>query len=140
MVIAEVDLEDAMISPEESDKQEDKQKMGESEGYGKVYTKTHEKRAKRSMSRVEKKVQDEQRRKQAARKAAKAQADKCVQDEAQRLIEKQWLEEDQMVVQKKIDRKCKLQDQTDKEKVTKGGSSITLKQEWNEKLGLKAKK
>ena len=44
---SELDLEDAMLSPEESDKQQTsgKDKMEEEEGYGKVYTKTHEKRA-----------------------------------------------------------------------------------------------
>ena len=44
----DIDLEDAMLSPEESEKQQagEKEKMEEEEGYSKVYTKTHEKRAK----------------------------------------------------------------------------------------------
>ena len=43
----ELDLEDAMLSPEESDKQQASgiDKTEEEEGYSKVYTKTHEKRA-----------------------------------------------------------------------------------------------
>ena len=41
-VSTEVDLEDAMMSPEEEDEQ--KGKAVESEGYGKVYMKTYEKR------------------------------------------------------------------------------------------------
>ena len=46
---SEVDLEEAMMTPEEEDKQE-KQKEDEPEGYRKMYTKTHEKRAERSIS------------------------------------------------------------------------------------------
>ena len=47
----DIDLEDAMLSPEESKKQQagKKEKTEEEEGYSKVYTKTHEKCAKRSM-------------------------------------------------------------------------------------------
>ena len=43
----DIDLEDAMLSPEESEKQQagEKEKTEEEEGYSKVYTKTHEKRA-----------------------------------------------------------------------------------------------
>ena len=43
----DIDLEDAMLSPEESKKQQagEKEKTEEEEGYSKVYTKTHEKRA-----------------------------------------------------------------------------------------------
>ena len=42
----ELDLEGAMISPDEDDKQQTlgKDKMDEEEGYGKIYTKTHEKK------------------------------------------------------------------------------------------------
>ena len=45
-----MDLEDAMLSLEESDKQQasGKEKTEEEEGYRKVYTKTHEKRAEQS--------------------------------------------------------------------------------------------
>ena len=40
----ELDLEDAMLNPDESDKQQTsgKDKTEEEEGYGKIYTKTHE--------------------------------------------------------------------------------------------------
>ena len=50
-----LDLEDAMMSPEEEEKQleGEKQKADEDVGYSKVYTKTHEKQAERSMSRAE---------------------------------------------------------------------------------------
>ena len=69
----ETDLEDAMLSPEEGDKQQtsEKQKADEDEGYGKIYTKTHKKRAEQSMSRAERREQDEKRkREEAAQKAA----------------------------------------------------------------------
>ena len=44
----DIDLENAMLSLEESKKQlaGEKEKTEEEEGYSKVYTKTHEKRAK----------------------------------------------------------------------------------------------
>ena len=60
----ELDLEDAMLSPEEGDKQQTsgKDKMDEDEGYAKVYTKTHEKRAERSLMRSERREQEEGRR------------------------------------------------------------------------------
>ena len=62
----ELDLEDAMLSPEESDKQQTsgKDKMEEEEGYSKVYTKTHEKRAEQSLSRSERREQEEERKRQ----------------------------------------------------------------------------
>ena len=143
---ADVDFEDAMMSPKESDKQveEDKQKTDESQGYGKVYTMMHEKRAERSLSRAEKREQYEKRKKEeAARKAAQMKADKCAQEEVKQVIERAQLEEEEMAVQKKIDRKRKLQDQADEEQVTQSGSgkvSATSKQQWKEHLGLKAKK
>ena len=48
----DIDLEDAMMSPEEEEKQTEKSKkdMDESGTYGKVYMKTHEKRGERSVS------------------------------------------------------------------------------------------
>ena len=140
--VPEVDLEEAMMTPEEEDKQEgEKWKEDESEGYRKVYTKTHEKRAERSVSRAEKKAQEEQQKKEeAARKAAKAEADKVAQEEAQRLIERKQLEAEEMAMQKKLDRKRKLQDQADEGETKEGSSSKSLKQQWKEKLGLKATK
>ena len=62
----ELDLEDAMLSLEESDKQQasGKDKMEEEEGYGKVYTKTHEKRAERSLSRSARREQEEEHKRQ----------------------------------------------------------------------------
>ena len=64
----ELDLEGAMISPDEGDKQQasGKDKMDKEEGYGKVYTKTHEKRAERSLSRLERREQEEERKRQEA--------------------------------------------------------------------------
>ena len=48
----DIDLEDAMMNPEEEEKQMEKGKKDMDEGrtYGKVYTKTHKKRAERSVS------------------------------------------------------------------------------------------
>ena len=62
----ELDLEDAMLSPEESDKQQTsgKDKMEEEERYGKVYTKTHEKRTEQSLLRSERREQEEERQRQ----------------------------------------------------------------------------
>ena len=64
----ELDLEDAMLSPEESDKQQasGKDKTEEEVGYGKVYTKIHEKRAERSLSRSERREQEEKHKRQEA--------------------------------------------------------------------------
>ena len=62
----DLDLEDAMLSPEESDKQQasGKDKTEEEEGYAKVYTKTHEKRAERSLLRSERREQEEEHKRQ----------------------------------------------------------------------------
>ena len=140
-ISTEVDLEDAMMSPEEEDKQvEEKERADVSEGYEKVYTKMHEMRGEQSISRAEKKAQGEQQRKdEEACKAAKAQVDKCAQDEAQRLIEKQQLEAEEMAVQRRIDKKRELEEQVEKDK-EKEDLSKSSKQQWKEKLGLKAKK
>ena len=64
----ELDLEDTMLSPEESDKQQasGKDKMEEEEGYSKVYTKTHEKRAEQSLLRSERREQEEKCKRQEA--------------------------------------------------------------------------
>ena len=138
--VPEVDLEEAMMTLEEEDKQE-KPKEDESERYRKVYTKTHEKKAKRSISRAEKKAQDEQQRKEeAACQAAQAEVDKIAQDEARRLIERKQLEAEEIAVQKKLDRKCKLQELVEEGVAKKGGSGKSSKQQWKEKLGLKATK
>ena len=85
----ELDLEDAMLSPDESDKQQisGKDKTEEEEGYGKVYTKTHEKRAERSLSRSERREQEEERKRQeTAWKQAQEAADRRTQDEAKHII------------------------------------------------------
>ena len=102
----ELDLEDAMISPDESDKQHTsgKDKMEEEEGYGKVYTKTHEKRAERSLSRSERREQEEEhKRQEAAQKETQEAADRRAQEEAKCVIERAQLEEEELVVQKRIE-------------------------------------
>ena len=52
----ELDLEDALLSPDESDKQQTsgKDKTEEEEGYGKIYTKTHEKGAEQKLRKQQK--------------------------------------------------------------------------------------
>ena len=144
----EIDLEDAMLSPEEGEKQQtsEKQKADESEGYGEIYTKTHEKRAEQSMSRAEKREQDEKhKREEATKKAAQEAADRMAQDEAKRVIERAQLEEEELVVQKRLEHKRKLQEmaeEKDMESEEAGGVpakvSATSKQQWKEHLGLKA--
>ena len=87
----DIDLEDAMLSPEESEKQQagEKEKMEEEEGYSKVYTKTHEKHAERSMSRAERREQDEKcKREEVALKAAQEAKDRMAQYEAKHIIER----------------------------------------------------
>ena len=104
----EIDLEDAMLSSEEGEKQQagEKQKMDEDEGYGKVYTKTHEKWAEQSLSRAEKREQDEKWKiEEAARKAAQEAVDRMAQDEAKRIIERAQLEEEELAVQKRLEHK-----------------------------------
>ena len=116
----DLDLEDAMMSPEEEEKQPEgeKQKTDEDVGYSKLYTKTHKKHAERSMSRVERREQDEKRKKEeATAKAAQAEADRIVQEEAKRVIERAQLEEEELGVQKNISGSCR---------------------RWKEHLGLKA--
>ena len=143
VVSAEVDLEEAMMS-EESEKQDekDKDKPKECEGYGKVYTKTNETRSKRSLSRAEKREQEEKRKKvEADRKAAQLEADRYAKEEAKRISEREWLEQEELNMQKKIERKRKIEE--DKEKEVAGEPSkvsTTSKQQWKEKLGLKARK
>ena len=45
-----------------------------------------------------------------------------------------------MAVQKRLESKCKLQEQAEEGSAKKGGSSKTSKQQWKERLGLKATK
>ena len=109
----EIDLEDAMLSLEESEKQKagEKEKTEEEEGYSKVYTKTHEKCAEQSMSRAERREQDEKhKREEAALKAAQEVKDRMAQDEAKHIIERAQLEEEELAVQKRLERKRKLQE------------------------------
>ena len=145
----ELNLEDAMLSPEESDKQQasGKDKMEEEEGYGKVYTKTHEKRAERSLSRSERREQEEKhKRQETARKEAQEAADRMAQDEAKCIIERAQLEEEELAVQKRIERKRKIQEMMDeRDKDTEVGEGsvpvkvlATSKKQWKEQLGLKA--
>ena len=106
----DIDLEDAMKSPEEEEKQTEKSKKDtdESGTYGKVYMKTHEKRGERSVSRAERKEQEEKKKsEQAAAKAAQAEADRLAQEEARRIIKRAQLEEKEMAVQKRLEHKRK---------------------------------
>ena len=138
----DIDLEDAMMSPDEGEKQTDKTKKDTEEGdtYGKVYTKTHEKRAERTMSRAEWKEQEEQRKKEeAAKEAAKAEADRVAQEEAKHIIERAQLKEEELAVQKRLEQKRKLQELAEEREAQEAASvSTNLKQQWKEKLGLKA--
>ena len=147
----ELDLEDAMLSPDESDKQQTsgKDKTEEEEGYGKVYTKTHEKRAERSLSRSERREQEEEhKRQETTQKEAQEAADRMAQEEAKCIIERAQLEEEELVVQKRLERKRKIQEMVDeraKDMEAGEGSapvkvSATSKKQWKEHLGLKARK
>ena len=147
----EIDLEDAMLSPEESEKQQagEKEKADEEEGYSKVYTKTHEKCAERSLLRAEKRKQDEKcKRQEAALKAAQEVKDRMAQDEAKQIIERAQLEEEELAVQKWLERKRKLQEMAEEKKKDSGATgetgsvkiSATSKQQWKEHLGLKVRK
>ena len=147
----ELDLEDTMLSQEESDKQQaaKKEKMEEKEGYGKVYTKTHKKRAEQSLTRAERREQEEKhKRQEAERKEDQEAADRMAQDKAKCIIERAQLEEEELAVQKRIEHKWKIQEMAEeKEKETEaaegstqGKVSATSKKQWKEHLGLKAKK
>ena len=112
----ELDLEDAMLSLDEDDKQQTlgKDKTEEEEGYGKVYTKTHEKRAERSLLRSERREQEEERKRQeTARKEAQEAADRMAQEEAKRVIKRAQLEEEELAVQKRLEHKRKIQEMVD---------------------------
>ena len=147
----DIDLEDTMLSPEESKKQQtgEEEKTKEEEGYSKVYTKTHEKHAERSMSRVERREQDEKcKREEAVLKAAQEAKDRMAQDEAKRIIERALLEEEELVVQKRLEWKRKLQEMAEEREKNSEATgetrpvkvSPTSKQQWKEHLGLKARK
>ena len=147
----DIDLEDAMLSPEESKKQQagEKEKTEEEEGYSKVYTKIHEKCAERSMSRAERREQDEKcKRDEVALKAAQEAKDRMAQDEAKCIIERAQLEEEELAVQRRLEWKQKLQEMAEeKEKDSEATGetgpvkvSATSKQQWKEHLGLKARK
>ena len=120
--------------------------MDEDEGYGKIYTKTHKKWAERSMSQAEKREQDRKRkREEAAKKEAQEAAARLAQDEAKCVIEKTQLEEEELAVQKKLERKRKLQEMAEEKEremqETEGGMakvSATSKKQWKEYLGLNA--
>ena len=147
----DIDLENAMLSLEESKKQlaGEKEKTEEEEGYSKVYTKTHEKCAKQSMSRAERREQDEKhKREEAALKAAQEAKDRMAQDEAKHIIKRAQLEEEELAVQRRLEQKRKLQEmaeEKDKDREDTGETgpvtvSATSKKQWKEHLGLKARK
>ena len=151
ILAGELDLEDAMLSPEESDKQQTsgKDKTEEEEGYGKVYTKTHKKRAERSLLRLERKEQEEEhKRQETTQKEAQEVADRMAQEEAKHVIERAQLEEEELAVQKRLEHKRKIQemvDERDKDTEVGEGSvpvkvSATSNKQWKEHLGLKAQK
>ena len=146
-----LDLEDAMLSPDKSDKQQTsgKDKMEEEEGYGKVYTKTHEKRAERSLSRSERREQEEERKRQeTTQKEAQEAAERRAQEEAKRIIKRAQPEEEELAVQKRLEHKHKIQEIVDeraKDMEAGEGSALvkvlaTSKKQWKEHLGLKAQK
>ena len=140
----DLDLEEAMMSPEEGERQTEKTKKDteESDMYGKVYTKTHERRAERSVSRAERKEQKEQKKKEEVQKAAaEAEADRIAQEEAKRVIERAQLEEEELAVQKRLERKRRQQESAEKEEMQGKSTDVatTSKQQWKEQLGLKAK-
>ena len=129
----EVDLEEAMMSPEEE---------GDQEGYGKKYMKTHEKRGERSVSRVENREQDKKKKKEeAAKKAAKEEAYRIAVEEVKCIIERAQLKEEELAVQKRLEREQKLRDMAEEEKELEETTDKPVsKQQWKEKLGLKARK
>ena len=140
----DLDLEEAMMSPEEGERQTEKTKKDteESDMYGKVYTKTHERRAERSVSRAERKEQEEQKKKEEVQKAAaEAEADRIAQEEAKHVIERAQLEEEELAVQKRLERKRRQQESAEKEEMQGKSTDVatTSKQQWKEQLGLKAK-
>ena len=140
----DIDLEDAMMSPDEGERQAEKttKDMEESDTYGKVYTKTHEKRAERSISRAERKEHEEQKRREEVQKAAaEAEANRVAQEEAKRVIERAQLEEEELAVQKRIERKRKEQELAEEGNTQVKTTSVatTSKQQWKEQLGLKAR-
>ena len=144
-----LDLEVAMLSPEEGEQQQiaEKGKMAEEEGYSKVYTKTHEKRAERSVTRSEKREQDEKCKKQeAALKEAHEAEDRMAQDEVQHSTEEKRLEEEEAMVQKKMERRRKRKATEGQKGIepegegSKATGSATSKKQWKENLGLKARK
>ena len=101
------------------------------------------------MSRAERREQDEKhRRAEAALKAAQEAKDRMAQDEAKRIIERAQLEEEELAVQRRLERKQKLQEMAEeKEKDSEATGETgpvkvlaTSKQQWKEHLGLKAKK
>ena len=147
----ELDLEDAMLSPEEGDKQQimAKDKTDKEKGYAKVYTKTHEKRAERSLTRSERREQEEEcKRQETAWKKVQDAVDKKAQEGVERVIERAQLEEEELAVQKRMERRCKAQEVTDeRSKDTEVGEgsaqvkvSATSKKQWKEQLGLKVRK
>ena len=95
------------------------------------------------MSRVERQEQDEKcKEEEAAAKAAQAEADRIVQEQAKCVIERAQLEEEKLVVQKRLEHKRKLQEMAEEKEAQEGPVKVsaTSKQQWKEHLGLKARK
>ena len=140
-----------MISPDEGDKQQAsaKDKTDEEEGYGKIYTKTHKKRAEQSLSRSERREQEEEcKRQEATGEKGQEEADRVAQEEAKCNIQRAQLEEEEQVVQKRLECKRKIQEMVEEMakdmEVGEGSSMVkvlaTSKKQWKEQLGLKARK
>ena len=94
------------------------------------------------MSRVERCEQDEKHKEESATKAAQAEADRIAQEEAKHVIERVQLEEEELVVQKKLEHKRKLQEMAEEKEAQEGPVKVsaTSKQQWKEHVGLKAPK
>ena len=92
--------------------------------------------------------EEEHKRQEAAWKKAQEAVDRRAQEEAKRVIERAQLEEEELVVQKRIERKRKAQEASDERgkdtEVGKGSAQVkvsaTSKKQWKEHLGLKARK
>ena len=95
------------------------------------------------MSRAERREQDEKcKRAEAALKAAQEAKDKMAQDEAKHIIERAQLEEEELVVQRRLEQKRKLQEMAEeKEKDSEATGETgpvkvlaTSKEQWKEHL------
>ena len=102
----------------------------------------------KGQNEVYREQEEERKRQETARKEAQEAADRRTQDKAKRIIKRAQLEEEELAVQKRIERKRKIQemvDERDKDMEAGEGSapvkvSATSKKQWKKQLGLKARK